>query len=188
MNTQMTTNVYKIQHQEGYEWLAPVDRDDYGDLIFDGKPRAKTWQPIRVRLVTFDRKLLQPCDFLYGGGADLLPMTQPARERVAPHIEKYGEFLPLKSSKGNFCAFHVTHFVDALDERASNILYATDEPGYVLMIHKHVFRPEKLTGDWMFKLPQSDGRGAIYVTDPFVNFIRASGLKGIDFRRVWPHS
>jgi hypothetical protein len=188
MSTQNIVNVYKIQHSEGYEWLAPVDRNDYEHLRFDGKPRAEAWQPIRVRLVKFDRKRLQPCDFLYGGGADLLPMTQRARERIESHIQRYGEFLPLESDEGNFCTFHVTHFLDALDERASNVLYASDEPGYVLMIHKHVFRPERLTGAWMFKLPQSDGRGAIYVTDPFVNFIRASGLTGIDFRRVWPQS
>jgi hypothetical protein len=56
------------------------------------------------------------------------------------------------------------------------------------MIHKHVFRPEKLTDDWMFKLPQSRGRGQFYVTDPFVDMIRASGLTGLDFRQVWPHS
>jgi hypothetical protein len=115
-------------------------------------------------------------------------MTQRARDRIGPHIEKYGEFLPLECDEGAFCTFHVTHFIDALDERAANILYASDEPGYVVLIHKHVFRPERLTGDWMFKLPQSDGRGAIYVTDPFVNFIRATGLTGLDFRRVWPHS
>jgi hypothetical protein len=40
----------------------------------------------------------------------------------------------------------------------------------------------------MFKLPQSRGRGAFYVTDPFVDLIRASGLTGLEFKRVWPHS
>ena len=38
MSTQKVVNVYKIQHSEGYEWLAPVDRNDYDRLIFDGKP------------------------------------------------------------------------------------------------------------------------------------------------------
>ena len=58
------------------------------------------------------------------------------------------------------------------------------EPDVLLMIRDPVLRPEKLTDDWMFKLPYARGRGAIFVTDPFVNFIRASGLTGINFRRV----
>jgi hypothetical protein len=115
-------------------------------------------------------------------------MTQRARERIRPYIERYGEFLPLKSNGGDFCTFHVTHFLDALDEDASSVLRSPDEPDVVLLIHRHVLRPEKLTDDWMFKLPHARGRGAIYVTDPFVNFIRASGLTGLDFRRVWPHT
>jgi hypothetical protein len=103
-------------------------------------------------------------------------------------LEEYGEFLPLKCDEGKFWTFHVTHFLDALDESASEVLRASDEPDYILMILKHVFRPEKLTGAWMFKLPQSEGRGRFYVTDPFVNLIRASGLTGLGFKRVWPHS
>jgi hypothetical protein len=78
--------------------------------------------------------------------------------------------------------------VDALDEKASDALRATDGPDLVLMIRKHVFQPAKLTGDWMFKLPQSRGRSAIYVTDPFADLIHASGLTGLEFKRVWPHS
>ena len=30
--------------------------------------------------------------------------------------------------------------------------------------------------------------GPAYVTDPFVNMIRASGLTGMEFKRIWPHS
>ena len=183
MTTHEATDVYEIEYREGDEWLVPVDRSDYDDLRFDGKPRAKTWRPIKVRRVKFDERPLRPCDFPYGGGGDHMPMTHHARDLIRPNIQKYGEFLPLKCDEGEFCTFHVTNFVDALDEPASSILYASDEPGRCLLIHKHVFRPEKLTGAWMFKLPQS--RGRFYVTDPFVSFIRTSGLTGLDFQRVW---
>ena len=115
-------------------------------------------------------------------------MADRARQETGSYLEKYGEFLPLICDEGNYWTFHVTHFVDALDEKASEILRATDDPSLVLMIHKHVFRPEKLKGNLMFKLPQSRGRGPFYVTDPFVDLIRASGLTGIEFKRVWPHS
>jgi hypothetical protein len=178
-------NIYTIQHREGDEWMLPVDRNDHDTLTFDGKPRARA---IRMRRLKFiDGQLRQPSDFPYGSGGGYLIMTETAKDKIGPYLKRYGEFLPLRCDEGNFWAFHVTHFVDALDEHASDVLHATDDPGLVLMIHKHVFRPEKLTGDWMFKLPQSRGRGAIYVTDPFVDLIRTAGLTGLEFKMVWPH-
>jgi hypothetical protein len=190
MSMNRTTNIYTVWHREGDEWLLPLDSNDYDLLIFDGKPRAKAWRPIKMQRIRFveDGRFLQPCDFPCGSGGGGLPMTQGARERIGSYLEKYGEFLPLECDGGKFFLFHVTHVIDALDERVSDVLRSPDEPDVVLMIHKHAFRPEKLTGDWMFKLPQSRGRGEFYVTDPFVNMIRASGLTGLEFHRVWPPS
>jgi hypothetical protein len=182
-------NIYKIRHCEGYEWILPIDSKDHDLLIFDGKARAPSWRPMRMRRLKFiDRQFLQPCDFPCGSAGGHLPMTDTARGKIGPHLERYGEFLPLSCDEGKFWTFHVTHFVDALDENASDVLRATDDPSLVLIIHKHVFLPEKLTTDWMFKLPQSRGRGPLYVTDPFVNMIRDSGLTGLEFKRIWPHS
>jgi hypothetical protein len=190
MSAQKIANIYKVRHPEGYELLLPVDSNDYENMIFDGKPRLATWQPIKMRRYRFteDGRVLRPCDFPGGFGDSHLPMTNLARQRIGSYLERYGEFLPLKCNEGDFCTFQVTSFVDALDERASDVLRSPNEPNVVIMINKHIFRPDKLTDDWMFKLPQSRGRGAFYVTDPFVNMIRASGLTGLDFRRVWPHS
>jgi hypothetical protein len=182
-------NIYKIRHCEGYEWVLPVDQNDYDLLIFDGKSRASSWKPIRMRRLKFiDGRFRQPSDFPSSSGGDNLVMSQAAREKTEPYLKRYGEFLPLSCDDEKLWTFHVTHFVDALDENASKVLRATDDPSLVLMIHKHVFRPEKLTSDWMFKLPQSHGRGPFYVTDPFVNLIHTSGLTGLDFKRVWPRS
>ncbi len=190
MSGAKATNVYKFSHCEGSEWLQPVNEGEFELLIFDGKSRAKSWTPIAMkRIKDFgDGQPVRPVDFPCGSGGGDLPMTDAAREKIGPYLEKYGEFLPLSCDEGKFCTFHVTHFVDALDEGASDLLRASDDPGKVLMIHKHVFRPERLTSDWVFKLPQSHGRGPFYVTDPFVNLIRTSGLTGLKFKRVWPHS
>jgi hypothetical protein len=190
MNNNKATKVYTVRHREGDEWLIPIDKGNYDLLIFDGKPRARTWQPIRMKRYRFteDGRFLGPCDFPCGSGGSDLPMTNRARQKIGVYLEKYGEFLPLECADGDFCTFHVTHFVDALNERASDVLRSPDDPNVVLMIHKHVFRPDKLTDDWMFKLPQSRGRGEFYVTDPFVHMIRASGLTGLEFRQVWPQS
>jgi hypothetical protein len=184
----LTFNIYKLRPCEGCEWLLAVDNRDYDLLTFNGIPRATSWKPIRMRRLKFTERgqFRRPCDFPAGSGGDNVFMSHAAREKLGPYLDKYGEFLPLSCDEGNFWTFHVTHFVDALDENASDVLRASDDPGRILMIHKHVFRPEKLTADWMFKLPQSGGRGAFYVTDPFINLIHGFWLTGVKFHRVWP--
>jgi hypothetical protein len=190
MTKEKITNVYKIRHGEGFEWLLPANEGESEMLIFDGKPRASSWKPVVMRrLRDFgDGSSVQPCDFPCGSGGTYLTMSEAAKQKIGSALKRYGEFLPLECNEGNFWAFHVTHFVDVLDKEASEVLRSPDDPNVILMIHKHVFRPEKLTTDWMFKLPQSRGRSAIYVTDPFVNLVRASGLTGLEFKRIWPHS
>jgi hypothetical protein len=190
MSEARAANVYKIRHCERGEYLLPLDKREIELLVFDGKPRAASWTPVAMRrLKDFgDGFPVRAVDFPSGSGGGDLPMTDAARTKIEPYLEKYGEFLPLTCDEGKFWTFHVTHFVDALDENASDVLRSPDDPKVILMILKHVFRPERLTSDWMFKLPQSRGRGPFYVTDPFVNFIRASGLTGLEFKRVWSHS
>jgi hypothetical protein len=184
------TTVYRSQPCEGYQWLLAVNERDYDLLTFDGRLRATSWKPIQMRRIKFNEngQFLRPCDFPSGSGGGNLFMSHAAREKLGPYLEGYGEFLPLSCDEGNFWIFHVTHLVDALDENASDLLRASDDHGRVLMINRHVFRPEKLTADLIFKLPQSRGRGAFYVTEPFVNLIRRLGLTGLKFRQVWPHS
>jgi len=189
MSVNGVMNVYTARHCDGYQYMLPIDSNDYDLLIFDGKPRASSWNSIRMRPLKFiDGRFQRQGDFPTGSGGTYLIMSQSAKERIGSHLNRYGEFLPLKCDEGQFWLFHVTHFLDALDENASDVLRSSEEPQVVLMIHKHVFRPERLTADWMFKLPQSRGRGPFYVTDPFVNLIRTSGLTGLKFKRVWPHS
>jgi hypothetical protein len=189
MSETRAANVYKIWHSERGEWLRPVKIEEHRVLTFDGKPRARSWKPIAMkRLKDFgDGRPVQPVDFPCGSGGSDLPMTDAAREKIRPYVEKYGEFLPLSCDEGKFWTFDVTHIVDALDENASDVLRSSDDPQVVIMILKHVFHPEKLTADWMFKLPQSRCLGP-FVTDPVVNLIRGSGLTGLEFKRVWPHS
>jgi hypothetical protein len=181
-------NIYKTDHREGDEWLQPVDSNDYDFLTVEGRPLAGRWKAIRMRRFrTKGGRLRRPCDFPYcAGGA--LAMTSTAKMIIGSVLQRYGEFLPLSCQDGSFWAFHVTHFVDALDENASDVERASGHPDRIIGIKRHAFRPERLTADWMFKLPQFRGRGPTYVTDPFVNMIRTSGLTGLEFKRIWPHS
>jgi hypothetical protein len=188
MSVNRITSVYKIGYVEGSEWLQPIDSNDYELLTVEGRPLASTWRPIRMRRLRHkDGRLRRPCDFPhFAGGA--LAMTPTAKMIIGSVLQRYGEFLPLSCYDGNFWAFHVTHFVDALDENASDVERASDDPDRIIGIKRHAFRPERLTADWMFKLPQFRGRGPTYVTDPFVKMIRTSGLTGLEFKRIWPHS
>jgi hypothetical protein len=181
-------NVYVLRHSDGYESLLPVVGEDCLLFIFDRSPRASSWKPVKMRRVKFTRRgqFQKPCDFPLCPGE--LSMTQAAKEKIGPYLEKYGEFLPLECDEGKFWTFHVTRCVDALDEGASDVIRSPDDPNVVLMIQKHVFQPSKLTSDWMFRLPQARGRGEPYVTDSFVNLIHHFGLTGLEFKRVWPHS
>jgi hypothetical protein len=64
MSVNSATNIYKVRHGEGYEWLLPVNSNDYDLLNFDGKARGRSWTPIRMqRLKTDDGRLRRPCDF-----------------------------------------------------------------------------------------------------------------------------
>jgi len=190
MSKARTVNVYRIRPAEGYEWLRPANISEHEVLNFDGRPRAHSWKPILMkRLKDFgDGRPVRAADFPAGSTGGQLLMTDAARNKIEPYIANYGEFLPLRCNEGKFWTFHVTRFVDALDEDASELLRSRQNPDYILMILKYAFRPERLTTDWMFKLPQSYGRGPFYVTDPFVHMIRTSGLTGLEFKRIWPIS
>ena len=86
MSINGVTNVYTIQHGEEYEWMLPIDADDYESLIFDGKPRGSSWDPIRMHRLRFiDGQFRQPCDFPYGSGGTYLIMSEAAKEKSA-HI------------------------------------------------------------------------------------------------------
>ena len=52
-----------------------------------------------------------------------------------------------------------------------------------MIIDRHSFRGDRLNPE-IFKLPQTP-RGLIYVTESFVQRVRATPLKGLDFRLVW---
>jgi hypothetical protein len=100
-------NIYSIWHSEGYERFLPADRNEHELLIFDGTPRAGSWKPIQMRRLRFTERgqFPQPCDFPAGSGATYQIMSHAAREKIGPHIEKYGEFLPSAVTGGSFGRF-----------------------------------------------------------------------------------
>ena len=180
----MTPSVYKLLTSEGFEWLLPVNDADFEVLTFEGQPRSNLWRPVKMKRLKIDRRRpLKASDFPSCSGGDMFILSQVAKDKIGSYLEQYGELLPLACDDGDFWTLNVTRLVDALDESSSQLLRGSDT-GEILMIHKHVFRPSGLEQAQLFKLPQVL-RGLIYVTDPFVDMIKASGLKGLEFVKVW---
>ena len=184
MSSVGVANVYKYRPVEGLEWLLPVVSQDSRKLRFDGTPRAAAWTPVRVnRLRRWeDGTALMPGDFPAGSG---FAVSRAAKEHLGSCLEEAGELLPLECRNGEFWTLNVTRLLDALDEERSEVLRATDT-GEILMIHRHSLIRERL-GPEIFKLSQTP-RGSIYFTEAFVNRVRATPLKGIDFKLVWSAS
>jgi uncharacterized protein DUF1629 len=178
-------SVFELRYSEGFEWLLPVNDTDFDILAFDGQPRARSWKPVSMeRLKTSERgQPLAPSDFPACSGGDMLIISGEARLKLQSELELYGELLPLACEDGDFWTLNVTRLIDALDESNSELVRASDT-GAILMIRKHVFRPTELGSAHVFLLRQMV-RGSIYVTDPFVDLVTGSGLKGIEFLRVW---
>jgi hypothetical protein len=175
------TKVYLTQCAEGFEWLLPVNRDDNELLVFDGTPRAASWRPIKMKRLTRDDtgNPLAPNDFPPGCE---MAVSSAAKTLLGPVLEEAGELLPLDCPDGDFWALNVTRLVDALDEEQSELLRSS-QTGRILMIHRYSFRSNCL-GPEIFKLPQA-ARAYIYVTEAFVNRVRATPLKGLDFKLLW---
>ncbi|MBI5397406.1 MAG: hypothetical protein HZA91_19080 [Verrucomicrobia bacterium] len=181
-----TAKVYKVRYSEGFEWLLPANQADVERLRFTGQPRADSWQPVKMKRlkVTEQGCALEPSDFPACSGGDMLIISRAASDKIGRYLEQYGELLPLICDEGDFWILNVTRLVDALDERKSRLLRASDNNA-VLMIQEHVFCASKLGYADVFKLSQMV-RGLIYVTDAFVELISRSKLKGVAFVQVWP--
>ncbi len=112
-----------------------------------------------------------------------LVLNRKAKDTIGAFLEQYGELLPLACDDGEFWTLNVTCMIDALDEAKSSVMRSND-PGRLLMIHKYVFRPETLENAVIFRIPQY-ARGSIFVTTPFVELIKSSGLTGLTFKQIW---
>lgn len=181
----MVMSIHKLRYSDGYEWLHPIDEKDFSKLRFDGRPRRQEWSPIRMRrLVLSDKgEPLLPCDFPACSGGEMLIINSAAKEAIGATLEAYGELLPLICESTPYWVVNVTTMLDALDLERSTVVRASDSQA-VLMITRHVFRPEELGDSLLFKLPQIP-RGLIYVGDSFVRLVESASLLGLEFPTVW---
>jgi hypothetical protein len=181
----MSLKVYKLRYGEGYEWLLPVDQQDFERLRFDGQPRGTSWTPVKMRRlkVSDQGRPLKPGDFYACSGGDMLVLNDHAKESVGRYLEQYGELLPLVCDGRPFWTLNVTSFIDALDEGKSKLLRASDT-GVILMIKHLTLRAAPPVGAGLFKLPQVP-RGLIYATETFKDMLEKHKVAGLALIQVW---
>lgn len=162
---------------------------DFAALFHDDKPLSATWTPPPV---VYLEKNKPAGDFPYFWGANCPVFTPRSRDALRDLIAPFGEFLPLRSKDGEFAAFKVLHFSDALNLERSDIKWRAQtrrelgQPKLVDKIVRFVFDETKLQEEVIFRLPQLP-LGQVFVTDVFFNKVRKSGLKGFSFHQVWPY-
>lgn len=108
--------------------------------------------------------------------------NQKAAKALADFVDPSGELLPITCGGEKFFLFNVTRLVSALDETNSDLERFSD--GRIMLIRRYAFRTAKLSSVIVFKLPQKP-LACAYVTDPFVQRVKAAGLRGFKFRQVW---
>ncbi|TKD12808.1 imm11 family protein [Polyangium fumosum] len=175
--------IYEPIPAEHYECVNAIHSEEYEVFReFDGSPRAATWKPIAVRRVRADKRQgFKPSDFPSLGFGPLV-MRRTAVDALRDILEANGEVLPLSTDDGVELYVLNARVIDALDEANSTLrrIPGTDR---IMWIKKPAFFASAIEGVDLFRLPH---RGSsTYVSERFVERVKAAGLRGLDFNEVW---
>jgi hypothetical protein len=168
----------------GFEWVLPVDNADYEYLwSLDGTPKREGWHSMVVSRLTADGEgqAYAESDFPWLG-EHVLILRPRAVAVLEPALRSCGELLPLTCPDAELWLFNALTVADALDEAASSIVRFDD--GDILGVERYAFRPDRLPDAPIFKVPQLL-RGPLFLTDDFVEQIRAHHLTGFGCSAVW---
>jgi len=146
---------------------------------FNGTPMRKTWRG-QDKFAFIPERL--PKGDTPGLSSHIPVFGSRAVETLADLLEPNGELLPIACDGEQYFLFNATRLVDALDEANCEVERFSD--GGILDITRYSFFQKKLEGVIVFKLPQKP-LWSVYVTDPFVERVKAAGLKGFKFPHIW---
>ena len=151
---------------------------DYFQDNFIARRMGENWpQPDYIRIEGKSKRLR---DFVcWMSSAPVL--SKKAVAALEPLIGQHCEILPLIELRGKpYYALNVLTTVDCLDNAASDILYATDDPSHILAINSYKFIEDKLPLNIpIFKIP--DDVGCVFVTRTFIDTVIQHGLRGASF-------
>ena len=155
------------------------------DLLptFEGVPTplGDRWRPLHVegRVAEFND---YPCLCLLHPA-----FSDRAAAALGALLEPNGELLPLESgTQTKFFAYNITTVSDALDVNASRLTWASSKQTQAMAIEYFAFDPQKVAELTIFRIRQR--RTDVFVTSTFVDAVKASGLAGFEFIKVWPLS
>lgn len=148
---------------------------------FNGFPMKRPWTDVTIG---WDPDMLRLPKGDFPSLITNVPVFSGRTARVlADLLEDNGEMLPVIISGEEYFLFNVTRVIDALDESRSDIV-RFEGKSKILDIEGHWFIEERLGKAIIFKIPQmitSD----VFVTEPFVQRVRSTGLKGFRFPLLW---
>lgn len=169
---------------EGFELCQPTTTEDFRRImsLIDGTSRGHAWVPIGMKLVREYERIRYAESDAPWFGSDALIFRQRALEALEPLLSQHGELLPLSCPDAHVVMYNPTHVIDALDERASSVVRLPG--GTIVNIREHVFRTEPAAE--IFKIPNLRP-SPTYVRQRFVDVWKSAGLRGLEFKQVWPH-
>lgn len=169
--------------RKGYEWINCVNQADYEVFAgFDGSSRRANWKTVLVRRVRADEHHdFKPSDFSWLG-SDALVMRRTAVDALRDILDAHGKVLPLATDDGVELFVFNARVVDALDEGHSSLMKF---PGTnrIMRIKKVAFVTSTVQSVDIFRLPHR--ASSAYVSDRFVKRVKAAGLHGLEFNKVW---
>jgi len=151
---------------------------------FDGRNLFPCWTALVVEVFRGDKRNrnLPPSDFpTLAPGVPVFSLR--AINALKGPLRENGEILPLSCSEGEYYAFNVTTFIDALDESTSEV-ERFESSGRIMQINKYVFLGDRLSDATIFRIPQFP-RAEVYVTDQFCKMVMDNGLVGFKFVKIW---
>jgi len=179
-------NLFELRSDgDRYQNLVFESENDWATVRrFDGRSLSTSWTAPIVEIFRDDKhnRNLPPSDF-----PALVPgvpvFSLRALNVLKDVLEKNGETLQLSCSEGEYYAFNVTTFIDALDESNSEI-ERFESSGRIMRVLRYAFFGNRLGGATIFKIPQFP-RSEVYVTDQFCKMVMDNGLVGFKFVKIW---
>ena len=157
-------------------WKYEIDLDEV--YTFDGREKAKDWNPIQVKRM-YDRIFSNSPGF----SPHIPVFDKKAVSILSDLIEGNAEILPLDCEDGEFYAINVTNIIECIDYEKSQ--YKTFRDGKRIMrFTKYVFQEEKIKNISLFKILDEPLKRP-FVSDEFRKRVIENNLSGFVFELAW---
>jgi hypothetical protein len=172
-----------------------VEQDDWNDWrkLTDVNSLTDSWSPPSLRFykpgetgLSGDRRnkpLPTGTDMPLVFGCLMTVVSQKFVATVGQAFSKCGEFLPCRSSDGEFWIYHCTNELDALDEPRSEFSLTRDGKT-IQTVYKYHFLPAAIAPDSVFRINKGS-RYNTFITGAVDAAIRNPALHGITTEKIW---